>query len=134
MVAGDNAEDGVAVARNVLTANSGTIRDAGGNDAVLDHVAIATAAAHRVDGIVPTVMDGTVVDGGVAISSTGPYARGEAIVVTVTFSEAVTVDTTGGTPQIALTVGTATRQAVYTVGKRHDGAGIQLHGGRRRQR
>ena len=62
------------------------------------------------------------------------YAIGEVIEATVTFSEPVTVT---GQPQLALTVdtgtGTATRQAVYT-GRRHDhGAGIQLHGSRRRQ-
>ena len=52
----------------------------------------------------------------VEISSTGPYALDEDIEVTVTFSEAVTVDTTGGTPQIPLVVGVNTRQAAYTSG------------------
>ena len=53
---------------------------------------------------------------GVAISSTGPYTEGEAIALTVTFSEAVTVDVGGGSPQLALMVGTETRAAVYTGG------------------
>ena len=52
----------------------------------------------------------------VAISSTGPYVLDEDIEVTVTFSEAVTVDTASGTPQIPLVVGANTRQAVYTSG------------------
>ena len=50
----------------------------------------------------------------VEISSTGPYVVGDAIEVTVTFSEEVTVDIASGTPQIPLMVGANTRQAVYT--------------------
>ena len=57
----------------------------------------------------------------VAITSTaaagGNYATGEAIEVTVTFSEAVTVDTTGGTPRLRIDLGQGGndgRQAAYT--------------------
>ena len=49
----------------------------------------------------------------VEISTDGPYASGDVIEVTVTFSGAVTVT---GAPQIALTVDTTTRQAVYDRG------------------
>ena len=54
----------------------------------------------------------------VAITSTGPYTdttatTGDAIAVTVTFSEAVKVT---GTPQIALTIGDGTAQANYASG------------------
>ena len=41
------------------------------------------------------------------------YAIGDTISLTATFPEAVTVS---GTPRIALTVGTATRHAVYASG------------------
>ena len=44
------------------------------------------------------------------------YQGGDAIEVTVTFSGSVTVDTSGGTPRIALTVGTATKHATYASG------------------
>ena len=44
------------------------------------------------------------------------YAIGDAVEATVTFSEAVTVDTTGGTPQLALEIGDQTRQASYASG------------------
>ena len=47
----------------------------------------------------------------VAFTSTGPYALGEAIQVTVTFSEDVTVTEI---PEIALNVGGNTRTAAYT--------------------
>ena len=54
------------------------------------------------------------------VSDPGPdatYKLGDTIEVAVTFSEAVTVDTTGGTPQIGLTIGTGSaRQAAYLRG------------------
>ena len=55
VVAGDRDDDGVAVAQDALTTNSGTIRDVAGNDARLAHTAIAANSAHRVDTAVPTV-------------------------------------------------------------------------------
>ena len=93
-------------------ANSSTIRAVAdpATDADITHSAVAADPRHRVDSVAPTI-----VNGDVAIS-TGPYTEGDAIELTVTFSEAVTVDTTDGTPQIPLTVGTATRQAVYASG------------------
>ena len=54
------------------------------------------------------------------VSDAGPdatYKLGDTIQAAVTFSEAVTVDTTGGTPQIGLTLGAGTtRQADYLRG------------------
>ncbi len=54
------------------------------------------------------------------VSDAGPdatYKLGDKIQVAVTFSEAVTVDATGGTPQIGLTIGTGSaRQAAYLRG------------------
>ena len=58
--------------------------------------------------------------GAVAITSNpGPdetYAAGDAIEVTVTFAESMTVDTTDGTPQIGLTIGTMPKLAGYANG------------------
>ena len=58
--------------------------------------------------------------GSVAITSNpGPdetYAVGDAIEVTVTFAESMTVDTTDGTPQIGLTIGTMPKLAGYASG------------------
>ena len=53
-----------------------------------------------------------------AATSSGPYAVGEVIAFTATFNVAVTVDTTGGTPRIPFTLGTATKHAAY-----HSGSG-----------
>ena len=111
-VADDHDADGVSIGTNALAhaADGSTIRAEAdpSTDAVITHsMTVVNAPEHTVDGLAPTV-------GGVVISSTtGPYAKGEAIALTVTFDEAVTVD---GTPQLPLTVGTETRQAVYASG------------------
>ena len=45
--------DGVRIEANQLSLNSGTIKDAADNDAVLDHQAVAADTRHRVDGVKP---------------------------------------------------------------------------------
>ena len=89
--------DGVSIiGPNALTRVGSTIQsEADSEDARLTHTTVAGTAAHTVDGIVPTVSS-------VAITSTGPYVEDEVIALTATFSEAVTVETAGGTPQIPL--------------------------------
>ena len=42
------------------------------------------------------------------------YATGDSITVTLTFSEAVTVDTTNGTPYVVLDIGGQPRNAAYS--------------------
>jgi hypothetical protein len=59
-----------------------------------------------VDGVAPTI---TSVIGPAA----GTYIVGQNLDFTVQFSEAVAVDTTGGTPQLVLTIGSTTRYATY---------------------
>jgi hypothetical protein len=61
------------------------------------------------DDVAPTV-------GSVAVPSNATYRSGQNLDLTVTFSEAVTVDTTGGTPRIALTLGSGTVYANYLSG------------------
>ena len=112
VAAGDSAPGGVSIAANTLALNSGAIQDAAGNDATLTHVEVPVAGDQVVDTAAPAAPAVSTV----AITSTGPYALNEVIEVTVTFSEEVTVDTAGGTPQIPLVVGTTPRQAVYTSG------------------
>ena len=68
------------------------------------------------------VIKGTVVGAptvtGTAVTSSpaanGNYETGEVIQVTVTFDDAVTVDTASGTPRLALTIGSRTRHAEYS--------------------
>ena len=113
VIVGDSDNDGVSIDPNVLThVTDSTIQDAATatTDALLTHAAVADDPEQLVDGTIPIVA-------GVAISSTtGPYAADEVIELTAAFSEAVTVDVSSGTPQIPLTVGGTTRQAVYTGG------------------
>ena len=113
VVSGDVDTDGVAVEANTLDLNSGEITDLPGNPATLTHAAVAANVSHTVDATVPTVSS-------VAITSTANtnnyYELSDKIQATVTFSESVTVDTTGGTPQLTLKIGSADKTAAYTSG------------------
>ena len=120
VVQADVDSDGITIGASALALNSGTIRLAGSStvDAVLglgSH-AITDSADHKVNGAALTAAAVS----GASITSTpasgDTYRLGELIEVTVTFNRAVNVVTTGGTPQLALTVGTETRQASYTAG------------------
>ena len=62
-----------------------------------------------VDDVTPTVAS-------VSVPSNAWYVAGQNLDFTVNFSESVTVVTTGGTPRIALTVGTNTVYATYLSG------------------
>ena len=69
---------------------------------------------------VQVVVDPPTVDGTPSVSGAGTDAQwsvGETVGVTVTFSEAVDVDTSGGTPSIGISLGgTAARSATYASG------------------
>ena len=116
VVQADADTDGISIGASALALNSGTIADArNGTTAAalgLGSHALSAAAGHKVDG---TLAGASVT--GVAVSSTpesgDTYGLGERIEVQVTFDRAVTVT---GAPQLALTVGTTTRQANYAAG------------------
>jgi|GEM_PF-3180929 len=88
--------DGIAVGSNV-NLNGGGIVDAALNalNTALNNVGNTTGIL--VDGVVPVISGGT---GPLA----GTYKTGQTIDFTVSFSKPVTVDTTGGTPALALTL------------------------------
>ena len=52
----------------------------------------------------------------IASGADGAWSEGDAVEAVVRFSEAVTVDTTGGTPSLAIVLGDAGRAAVYAGG------------------
>ena len=110
VVTGDEDTDGIATAANALGLNSGTIKDLSGTAATLTHSALTAQAAHKVDTTASTINS-------VSITSTptsgNTYTPGDAIQVQVIFSEAVNVS---GIPQLPLTIGTNTRQALYQSG------------------
>jgi hypothetical protein len=104
---GDLDSDGIAVA-SPIDLNGGTIKDVPGNDAGLTFTPPDTSGV-LVDGVAPTI---TSVSGPTA----GTYIVGQNLDFTVVFSEAVAVDTTGGTPGLQLTIGSTTRYATYVSG------------------
>ena len=114
-VTGDVDTDGIATEANQLALNGGTIKDASGNSAILTHPALTTQPLHKVD-----ARDPIVAINGVRITSTAgtgnTYKADDTLQVTVTFSESVTVNTQGGTPQLTLKVGGENKIAPYTRG------------------
>ena len=106
-VAGDTDADGISIAANALSLNSGTIKDAGGNAATLTHTAVPTDSAHQVDTTNPSINS-------IAFTSTtAPYTEGEVVQATVTFDEKVFVT---GTPRLPLQFRVSTMQAEYQSG------------------
>ena len=102
---GDSDSDGITTVGPSLGLNGGTIKDAFGDNATLTFTP-TTYTNLKVDGVRP------------AISSITPpadktYGSGETLSFTVTYSENVSVT---GTPQLALTIGAATRYATYASG------------------
>lgn len=106
VASGDADADGVTVG-SALT--GGTIRSGNGDDAELTLYSVGATTGVKVDGVVPTIS-------GVTPPTSGTYASGQNLDFTATFSKAVTVVTTGGTPYITLTIGSATKHASYVSG------------------
>ena len=104
------------VATSSLALNSGTIKDGVGNDASLTLAAPGQAnslganKALVIDGVIPTVTNVT------ATNNDGYFKASDVISITVTFSEAVNVVTTGGTPTLTLETGTNDAAVNYTSG------------------
>ncbi len=107
VAAGDYDADGIATG-SVITLNSGTIKDAAGNDATLTFTPPTTTAV-LVDGVAPTVVS-------VSVPASKSYMAGDNLDFAVNFSENVNVVTSGGTPYMALTIGTSTGNAAYVSG------------------
>ena len=121
VASGDGDGDGLSVGAGALGLNGGTITATGGTaNAVLamrSFLAIANSGAHKVDGSTLTASSAS----GVAIASSpsggDTYLLGDTIDVKVRFTRPVTVT---GTPQLALGIGSATRQASYASGSGTD--------------
>ena len=95
---------GAAAARaiaNGVELNGATVRDADGNDAVLDFGASPRIASLAI---------------GAAPGGDGTWDAGERVEVAVTFEEPVAVDTEAGTPALRATVGAATYAIPYASG------------------
>ena len=96
--------EGAAAARaiaNGLVLNGATVRDADGNDAVLEFGENPRIASLAI---------------GAAPGGDGTWDAGETVEVAVTFEEPVTVDTEAGTPTLRARVGAATYAIPYASG------------------
>ena len=110
VVPGDVDTNGISIAANALTLNGGSIRLSGGtvNARLTLTGTFTNSASHRVDG-----SQGAPGIQGITLNSPAigsAYERGENIDVTLTFTKSVRIV---GLPQLALNIGTATRQAIY---------------------
>ena len=110
-VAADDADtDGIAISANKLSLNGGAIKDGANNDATLTHDAVAADSGHKVEGTdttAPTVSS-VAITGDPGDDDT--YGLGDAIQVTVTFSEDVTVT---GMPLLELDFDGTAKTASY---------------------
>ncbi len=101
--AGDISADLDYQSTGALALNGATIRSASSEDAILTLPVVggtdSIAGQHGIviDGLVPQVTS-------VSVPVNGTYVAGQNLDFTVNLSEAVTVDTTGGTPRIAITM------------------------------
>ena len=115
--ASDRAPQGVGITANALALNGGTLKAAADSttDAQLAHPAVPVDSTRKVNGSLgrssPHV-DRVSFLGSAPADSV--YARDDTIKVQVGFNAKVAVDTTSGKPQVALTIGTTTRQAVLS--------------------
>ena len=113
---GDADTDGISIDSHQL---SGTITDVASNPGDLTNTTLTTQSAHKVDAVPNTPITDTVPPtiSSLAITSTAgsnnTYTFGEAIQITVAFSESVKVT---GTPVLTLKIGTAYKDASYTNG------------------
>ena len=111
--ADDLDADGISIAADALHLNGASIKDSTGNDAELDlgEHAISNDSRHKVDGSIDYVPKVTGAGVWSEPRSGDTYARDEVIEVIVAFTEPIVVT---GTPQLTLTVGSATRSAEFT--------------------
>lgn len=109
IVASDLDTNGVVLG-NAVTSNGTTayVRDAGQN-IVTGTFAIPNTAGIMVDAVAPTVSS-------VSGIANGTYETTDVLQISITYSEAITVDTTGGTPRIQIALSNGTVNLDYASG------------------
>ena len=108
VVSGDQDLTGIAIGSSV-NLNGATLQDAFGNAADTTLHGVASTALVDVDAVAPTVT-------AVQVPAVGLYTPGEQLNLVVSYTEAVTVNTAGGTPGIAITLDSGTVIAHYVSG------------------
>ncbi|WP_270090706.1 autotransporter-associated beta strand repeat-containing protein [Sphingobacterium sp. SYP-B4668] len=113
--AGDQSSDLDYISTAALSLNGATIKNTFADDAILTLPAVGgsnSIAGQRsivIDGVVPTVTS-------MSVPADGYYVRAQNLDFIVNFSEAVTLDVTGGSPRIALSIADQTTYAGYLSG------------------
>ena len=110
---------GIAVLADTLALDGGTIRSVATQvvDALLGHAGLDHDPAHKVDWrLAPAPVAVTGVEVTSDAGADGAYTEGEAVEAEVTFDAAVEVDTTDGTPTLALIANGGIRRAAYVSG------------------
>ena len=110
VAANEEDSNGLSIAANKLTLNSGMIKATAGDnpDAVLDHAAVAASANHKVDGVKPTVVSAEATEDS----------------LTIKFSEALDEDSTPATSAFTLNVDSGTAPTISSVDI--DGSNVTL--------
>ncbi len=101
--------DGIVVPGQDIDQGGGNLQDGAGNPAVLTLNNVGDTSGVNVDGVRPTVT-------GVDVPADATYAIDGNLDFTVNFDDNVTVDATGGTPRLELTLDSGTVYADYTGG------------------
>ncbi|MET1077870.1 MAG: DUF4347 domain-containing protein [Pseudomonas sp.] len=102
--------DGTGIALgSQIQANGGTLQDAVGNTTLVSLNAVASTTGVLIDAAAPLVAS-------VTVPSASHYNAGDLLSFTVNASESVLVDSTGGTPRLALDLGGTTVYADYVSG------------------
>ena len=120
---GDLSTQGIGFQANKLSAGQGgSIKVAGtSQDAPLAFAAVDHNSSHKVDGVLPELIATDPVRVTSSAGTDNTYAIGDAIDISATFTEAVTVTTAGDPvtgPRLSFTLGNAAKHAVY-----HSGTG-----------
>lgn len=116
VAAGDKEPVGIVIPANALKLGGAVITDVSGNNAVLGYGGSAVNAGIKVDTDAPVVSSVVVSAAADAQGSGGLYRKGDKLIVTVTFNENVSVDTSAGSPTLKLQVGNKDYAATYVSG------------------
>jgi hypothetical protein len=112
---GDESADLDYFSSTALSLNGGSMADDAGN--ALNLTLPAPGAAGSLGANKNLVVDGApYVTGVTSSTANGTYKAGDTIAIQIRFNEAVTVDATGGTPQLTLETGSVDRSATYASG------------------
>src|SRR5206468_5169328 len=108
VVSGDNDGNGIT-STSPINLNGGTIKDVAGNAPSSLAFTPPNTTGVLVDGVAPAISS-------VTAPPNGSYRAGQNLDFTVNYNDNVTVNLSGGTPSLSLTIGSTSRSATYVSG------------------